>query len=145
MQREIAQSCVKQVFTNHSQRNQPEEGERLFRSRRSGFGQNSGWQDTKGDHSHTPIHLPSQQRPQNRGLDRYGLSTSAPLTPQGSVSMEHGKQEVQPGFKLGRTWAKLPEDMSQRDIVKSLYGNKQRLEFQQAIQTLRREGFQYQG
>ncbi|MBW0473843.1 hypothetical protein O181_013558 [Austropuccinia psidii MF-1] len=74
-------------------RNQPEEREGLFRSRRRGFGQDSEWQDTQEDHSHTPIHLSIQQRPQNRGLEIHESSTSAlPTTPR-SVPMKHVKQE----------------------------------------------------
>ncbi|MBW0484613.1 hypothetical protein O181_024328 [Austropuccinia psidii MF-1] len=71
---------------------------------------------TQEDHSHTPINLPIQKRPQTRGLNRHGPSTSAPPTPQRSMAMGHGKQEVQPGFTLGRIWGMLPSDMSQRDI-----------------------------
>ncbi|MBW0551175.1 hypothetical protein O181_090890 [Austropuccinia psidii MF-1] len=33
------------------------------------------------------------------------------------ISMEHGQKEVQPGIQLGRTWSKLPEDLSQRDRI----------------------------
>ncbi|MBW0559901.1 hypothetical protein O181_099616 [Austropuccinia psidii MF-1] len=62
-------------------RNQPEEREGLFRSRRSGFGEHDRGQDTQGDHSYTPIHLPIQKRTQTRGLERHGSSTSAPPTP----------------------------------------------------------------
>ncbi|MBW0547465.1 hypothetical protein O181_087180 [Austropuccinia psidii MF-1] len=49
--------------------------------------------------------------------------------------MEHGQQEVQPGNSLGRTWSKLPEDLSQRDRLQRPYGNHQRLESYQAAQT----------
>ncbi|MBW0593641.1 hypothetical protein O181_133356, partial [Austropuccinia psidii MF-1] len=45
--------------------------------------------------------------------------------------MEHGQQEVQPGISLGRTWSKLPEDLSQRDKLQRPYGNHQRLESHQ--------------
>ncbi|MBW0531166.1 hypothetical protein O181_070881 [Austropuccinia psidii MF-1] len=31
--------------------------------------------------------------------------------------MEHGQKEVQPGIPLGRTWSKLPEYLSQGDIL----------------------------
>ncbi|MBW0514375.1 hypothetical protein O181_054090 [Austropuccinia psidii MF-1] len=54
--------------------------------------------------------------------------------------MEHGQQDVQPGIPLGRTWSKLPEDLSQRDILQKPYGNHQRLEFHQAVQTPGGEG-----
>ncbi|MBW0544588.1 hypothetical protein O181_084303 [Austropuccinia psidii MF-1] len=49
--------------------------------------------------------------------------------------MEHGQQEVQPGIPLGRAWRKLPEDLSQRDRLQGPYGNHQRLESYQAVQT----------
>ncbi|MBW0539406.1 hypothetical protein O181_079121 [Austropuccinia psidii MF-1] len=73
-------------------RNHPEEGEGLFRSRRSGFGQNGEWKDTQGDHSHTPIHLPIKQRPKTSGLEKHGSSTSAPLTPKNPFLVENVKQ-----------------------------------------------------
>ncbi|MBW0474938.1 hypothetical protein O181_014653 [Austropuccinia psidii MF-1] len=84
-------------------RKKPEERVGMFRYRRSGFGQHGECQDTQGDHSHTPMKLPIKQRPQNRVVDRNGSSISATTTPQRSVPMENGKQEVQPGFKLGIT------------------------------------------
>ncbi|MBW0514082.1 hypothetical protein O181_053797 [Austropuccinia psidii MF-1] len=59
--------------------------------------------------------------------------------------MEHERQDIQPAFKLGKSWGKRPEDMSQRDIFKRPYGNYQRLEPQQEVQTLRREGSQGKG
>ncbi|MBW0549686.1 hypothetical protein O181_089401 [Austropuccinia psidii MF-1] len=40
--------------------------------------------------------------------------------------MQHGQQEVQPGIPRGRTWSKLPEDLSQRDILRRPYDNDQR-------------------
>ncbi|MBW0548379.1 hypothetical protein O181_088094 [Austropuccinia psidii MF-1] len=49
--------------------------------------------------------------------------------------MEHGQQEVQPGISLGRTWRKLPEDLSQRDRLQRTYDDHQRLESHQAVQT----------
>ncbi|MBW0572435.1 hypothetical protein O181_112150 [Austropuccinia psidii MF-1] len=48
--------------------------------------------------------------------------------------MEHGQQEVQPGIPLGGTLSKLPEDLSQRDILQRPYGNHQRLESHQFLQ-----------
>ncbi|MBW0500516.1 hypothetical protein O181_040231 [Austropuccinia psidii MF-1] len=59
--------------------------------------------------------------------------------------MKHGQQEVQPGIPLGRTWSKLPEDMSQRDRLQRPYGNHQKLESHQAVQTPGGEGKQYKG
>ncbi|MBW0526639.1 hypothetical protein O181_066354 [Austropuccinia psidii MF-1] len=49
--------------------------------------------------------------------------------------MQHGQQDVQPSIPLGRTWSNLPEDMSQRDKLQRPYGNHQRLEAHQAVQT----------
>ncbi|MBW0484485.1 hypothetical protein O181_024200 [Austropuccinia psidii MF-1] len=89
----------------------------MFISRRSRFGHHGKWKDTKGNCAHTPIHLPIQQRPQTRGLDRHGTSTSAPQTLQRPASLVHGAQEVQLGFKLGQTRGKLTKLMSQRDIL----------------------------
>ncbi|MBW0510769.1 hypothetical protein O181_050484 [Austropuccinia psidii MF-1] len=83
--------------------------------------------------------------PHTRGLERYGSSSSAPSTSQRFISMEHGKQEVQPGIPLGRTWSKFPEDFSQRDRVKRLYDNHQRLESHQELQTPGGEGKQDKG
>ncbi|MBW0461622.1 hypothetical protein O181_001337 [Austropuccinia psidii MF-1] len=97
-------------------RKTPEARKRLFRSRRSGIIQHGELEETEGNHSHTPIHLPIKQRPQTRGLDKHGSSTSAPPTPQRPVPVEYGTQEVQPAFKLGRNRGNVPEDMSQRDI-----------------------------
>ncbi|MBW0464747.1 hypothetical protein O181_004462 [Austropuccinia psidii MF-1] len=111
------------------QRNQPGDREDLSRTRRPGrghLGHSGGWQDTKGNNIHSSIHFPIQQEPQTRGLERYGSSSSAPPTPQRFISMEHGQQEVQPGIPLGKTWSKLPEDMSQRDRLQRPYGNHQR-------------------
>ncbi|MBW0511245.1 hypothetical protein O181_050960 [Austropuccinia psidii MF-1] len=127
------------------QRNQPEDRERLSRTRRPGrenCGHSGGWQNTKGNHTHTAIHIPIQQEAQTRGLERYGSSSSAQPTPQRFISMEHGKQEVQPGISLGRTWSKFPEDLSQRDRLQRPYNNNQRLESHQEVQTLGGEGKQ---
>ncbi|MBW0500276.1 hypothetical protein O181_039991 [Austropuccinia psidii MF-1] len=49
--------------------------------------------------------------------------------------MEHVQQEIQPGIPLGRTWSKLPEDLSQRDRPQRPYGNHQGLESYHAVQT----------
>ncbi|MBW0469927.1 hypothetical protein O181_009642 [Austropuccinia psidii MF-1] len=54
--------------------------------------------------------------------------------------MEHGEQEVQTSFTLGRTWRRLPEDMSQGP-----YGNHQRLESQQVVQNPVGKGIQDKG
>ncbi|MBW0588821.1 hypothetical protein O181_128536 [Austropuccinia psidii MF-1] len=120
------------------QRNQPEDREDLSRTRRPERGHpghSSGWQNNEGDNINPAIHTPIQWRPQTRGLERHGSSSSAPPTPQGPITMEHGQQEVQPGISLGRTWSKLPEDLSQRDRLQRPYDNHQRLESYQAVQT----------
>ncbi|MBW0512960.1 hypothetical protein O181_052675 [Austropuccinia psidii MF-1] len=127
------------------QRNQPEDREGLIRNRRPGrghLGQSCEWQDNEGNQPHSATHFPTQQDPQTRGLERDGLSISAPPTPQRFISMEHGEQEVQPGISLGRTWSKLPEDLSQRDRIQRPYDNHQRLESHQEVQTPGGEGKQ---
>ncbi|MBW0475472.1 hypothetical protein O181_015187 [Austropuccinia psidii MF-1] len=111
------------------QRNQPENRECLSRTRipgRGHLGQSGGWQDTDRNHTHSAIHFPIQQEPQTRGLERYGSSSSAPPSPQRFISMDHGQQEVKPGIPLGRTWSKLPEDLSQKDRFQRPYANHQR-------------------
>ncbi|MBW0540307.1 hypothetical protein O181_080022 [Austropuccinia psidii MF-1] len=59
--------------------------------------------------------------------------------------MEHGQQEVQSSIRLGRTYSKLPEDMSQRDTLQRSYGNHQRMESHQEVQTPGGEGNQDKG
>ncbi|MBW0557378.1 hypothetical protein O181_097093 [Austropuccinia psidii MF-1] len=59
--------------------------------------------------------------------------------------MVHGKQEVQSGIPLGRTWSKLPEDLSQRDNLQGPYDNHQRLESYQAVQTSGGKGTEDKG
>ncbi|MBW0482202.1 hypothetical protein O181_021917 [Austropuccinia psidii MF-1] len=111
--------------------------EGLCRTRRPGrghLGHSDGWKDTDGNHTHSSINLPSQQKAENRGLEGYGSSSSAPPTPQRSFPMEHGQQEVQPSIPLGITWSKLQEDMLQRDILQRPYYNHQRMESHQEIQ-----------
>ncbi|MBW0532757.1 hypothetical protein O181_072472 [Austropuccinia psidii MF-1] len=78
-------------------------------------------QDSNGNNSHTPIQLPTQQTPQTKGFDRAVTSTLASPTPQRPVPMDHLKQEIQPGFTLGRTWGKIPEDISQRYFIQGTY------------------------
>ncbi|MBW0529109.1 hypothetical protein O181_068824 [Austropuccinia psidii MF-1] len=123
-------------------RKMPEDRQGLFITRRSGSGHYSGWQDTEGNRTHTAIHLPIQQTPQSRRLGGYGSSSSAPPTPQKSISMEHGQLKVKPGFKLGRTWGRLPEDISQRNTLQGAYGNNQSLEYQHEAQNSGGKGSQ---
>ncbi|MBW0519343.1 hypothetical protein O181_059058 [Austropuccinia psidii MF-1] len=120
------------------QSNEPEDREALSRARRPGRGQlghSGAWQNNEGDNINLSIHTPIHQEPHTTGLEGYGSSSSAPPTPQRFVSMEDGQQEVQPGISLGRTWSKLPEDLSQRDRLQRTNGNHQRLESYQAVQT----------
>ncbi|MBW0547003.1 hypothetical protein O181_086718 [Austropuccinia psidii MF-1] len=130
------------------QRNQPEDRESFSRTRRPGRGQlghSGGWQNTEGNHTNTAIHIPIQQEPQTRRLERYGSSSSAPPTPPRFISMECGQQEAQPGISLGRTWSKLPEDLSQRDRLQRPYDNHQRWESHKVVQTPGGEGKQDKG
>ncbi|MBW0586272.1 hypothetical protein O181_125987 [Austropuccinia psidii MF-1] len=67
------------------QRHQPEDREGLSRTRRPGrghLGHSGGWQDIEGNNNHSAIHIPIQQKNQNRGLEGYGSSSSAPPTSQ---------------------------------------------------------------
>ncbi|MBW0590888.1 hypothetical protein O181_130603 [Austropuccinia psidii MF-1] len=53
-------------------RNQSEDREVFSRTRRPGrghLGHSGGWKDTEGNHTHSDIYLPIQQKPQTRGLD----------------------------------------------------------------------------
>ncbi|MBW0554563.1 hypothetical protein O181_094278 [Austropuccinia psidii MF-1] len=125
-----------------------EEREGFSRTRRPGgghLGHSGGWKDIEGNHTHSAIHIPIQHKPQHRGLEGYGSSSLASPTPQRPLSMENGQQEVQPSIPLGRTWGKFPEDMSQRYRLQRPYGNNQRLESHQKIQTPGGEGKQNKG
>ncbi|MBW0582043.1 hypothetical protein O181_121758 [Austropuccinia psidii MF-1] len=125
------------------QRKQPEDREGLSRTRRPGRGHlvhSGGWKSIDGNHNHSAIHFPIEKKPQTRKLEEYKSSSSAPPTPQRSFPMEHGQQEVQPRILLGRTWSKFPEYMYQRP-----YGNHQRVESHQAVQTPGGEGNQDKG
>ncbi|MBW0492009.1 hypothetical protein O181_031724 [Austropuccinia psidii MF-1] len=59
--------------------------------------------------------------------------------------MEHGQQDIQPRIPLGRSWSKFPEEMSQRYKLQRPYGNHQRLESHQTVQTPGGEGNQDKG
>ncbi|MBW0528914.1 hypothetical protein O181_068629 [Austropuccinia psidii MF-1] len=59
--------------------------------------------------------------------------------------MEHGQQEVQPSISLGRTWSSMPEDLSQIDRLQGPYGNHQRFQSYQAVQTPGGKGKQDKG
>ncbi|MBW0540028.1 hypothetical protein O181_079743 [Austropuccinia psidii MF-1] len=59
-------------------RNQPEDREGLYRTRRPGgvhLGHSGGRQDIKGNHTHSAIHFPIQQKPQTSRLEGYGSSS----------------------------------------------------------------------
>ncbi|MBW0471546.1 hypothetical protein O181_011261 [Austropuccinia psidii MF-1] len=126
-------------------RNQPEDREGLSQTRKpkaGHLGHSGGWKDIGGNHTHSVIHFPIQQKPQTRVLEGYESGSSAPPTPQRYFPMEHVKQEVQPSIPLVRTWSKFPEDMSQRDTLQRPYGNQQSLEPHQEVQTPGGEGSQ---
>ncbi|MBW0579412.1 hypothetical protein O181_119127 [Austropuccinia psidii MF-1] len=130
------------------QRNQPEEREGFSETRRPGrghLGHSGGWKNNEGDNINPAIYTPIEQDPPTRGLEGYGSSSSAPPTPQRFISMEHGNQEVQPSILLGRTWSKLPEDLSQRDTLQGPYGHHQWLESFLAVQTPGGKGRQDKG
>ncbi|MBW0516441.1 hypothetical protein O181_056156 [Austropuccinia psidii MF-1] len=103
-------------------RKQTEDRKGLFRPRRPGTG-----------------HLG------NSGLEVYGASSSDPPPLQRSIPMEHGQQEVQPRITLGRAWSKFTDAMSQGDTLQIYYGNSQRMESQQDVQTPGGEGNQHKG
>ncbi|MBW0505813.1 hypothetical protein O181_045528 [Austropuccinia psidii MF-1] len=129
-------------------RNQPADREDLSRIRILGggnLGHSGGWQDTEENNNYSSIHPPIPQKPQTRGLEGYGSSSPSPPTSQRSFPMEYGQQEVKPSITLGRTWIKIPEDISQRDILQITYGNHQRMESHPAVQTPGGEGNQDKG
>ncbi|MBW0507704.1 hypothetical protein O181_047419 [Austropuccinia psidii MF-1] len=75
------------------QRNQPEDREVFSTTRRperGHLGHSGGWQDIEGNHPHSAIHIPIQQKRQTRGAEGSGSSSSAPQAPQRSFPMEHG-------------------------------------------------------
>ncbi|MBW0553792.1 hypothetical protein O181_093507 [Austropuccinia psidii MF-1] len=74
------------------QRHQPEDRAGLSRTRRperGHVGNSGGWKGIDGNHTHSSIQIPIQLKPQTRGLEGYGSSSSAPPTPQRPFSMEH--------------------------------------------------------
>ncbi|MBW0514914.1 hypothetical protein O181_054629 [Austropuccinia psidii MF-1] len=130
------------------QRNQQENRPGFVRVRRLGsgnHGHHNKWKDSEVNHTHIAIHPSIQWEPQTRGLEGYGSSPSAPPTPQISIPMENGQQEVHPNFTLGRTGMILPEGISKRDTLQRSYGNNQRIESQQEVQTSGEKGSQDKG
>ncbi|MBW0464934.1 hypothetical protein O181_004649 [Austropuccinia psidii MF-1] len=128
--------------------NHPEDREGLFRTRRPDRGHlaySGEWKDTEGNHTQSAIHLPISQKPQTRGLEGYGSSSSAQQTTPRAIPIEHAQQEVQPRITLGRNCSKFPEDMSQRDIIHRSSESHQRMESQQEVQTPGGEGNQDKG
>ncbi|MBW0591784.1 hypothetical protein O181_131499 [Austropuccinia psidii MF-1] len=112
-------------------RNQAEDRQGLFRTRRPGkghLGHICGWKKCEANHTHSAICLPIQQSPQMRGLEGYASSFSALTTPQRSLPIDHGQQEVQPSIELDKPWSKFPEDMSQRETLQIFHCNHQRCE-----------------
>ncbi|MBW0562697.1 hypothetical protein O181_102412 [Austropuccinia psidii MF-1] len=82
-------------------RNQPEDREGLFRTRipgRGHLGHSGGCQDIEGNHTHSEIYFPNQQKPQTTGMEGYGSSSSAPPTPQRPFSMEHWQEKEKTGI-----------------------------------------------
>ncbi|MBW0583020.1 hypothetical protein O181_122735 [Austropuccinia psidii MF-1] len=75
--------------------------------------------DTEGKHTLPHIHFLIQQEPQTRGLERHGSSSSASPNPQRFISIQHGQERR--------------------------YGDHQRLEYYQAVQTPGGEGKQDKG
>ncbi|MBW0498088.1 hypothetical protein O181_037803 [Austropuccinia psidii MF-1] len=62
------------------QRHKTEDREGLSRTRRPGrghLGHSGGWQEIQGNHNHSAIYIPIQQKPQNRGLGGYGSKLGA--------------------------------------------------------------------
>ncbi|MBW0465234.1 hypothetical protein O181_004949 [Austropuccinia psidii MF-1] len=55
-------------------------------------------------------------------MEGYGSSSSSQPTARRPFAMKNGQQEVQPSIPLGKTWGKLPEDMSQSDRPQRPYG-----------------------
>ncbi|MBW0569842.1 hypothetical protein O181_109557 [Austropuccinia psidii MF-1] len=115
-------------------KNHPEDRQGIFKTRKTGSGHHSGWKDTMGNHTPNSIHLPIKQRPQTKGLEADGSSSSDQPTPRKVIPIEHGQKEVQPSLTLGTSWRRLKEYMSQRDDLKRLYVNHQRMGFQQEVQ-----------
>ncbi|MBW0470930.1 hypothetical protein O181_010645 [Austropuccinia psidii MF-1] len=73
-------------------RTQLEDRQGLLRTRRPWSGHHghyNRWQDTEVKNTHTAIHPQIKWKPQTRGLEGYGSSSSAPTTPQRFIPMEH--------------------------------------------------------
>ncbi|MBW0477630.1 hypothetical protein O181_017345 [Austropuccinia psidii MF-1] len=126
-------------------RSHPEGIQRLFIIRRSGSGHHNGLQYTEGNNTNASIHLPIQKEPQTRALKGYESSSSAPPTPQRFIPMENRQNEAKLSLTLGRTWSKLPEDMSQSNTLQRPYSYHQRLNSQKAVQTCGGKGSQDKG
>ncbi|MBW0478405.1 hypothetical protein O181_018120 [Austropuccinia psidii MF-1] len=79
------------------QRNQPKDREGLSTTRRTGgghLGHSGGFQNIEGNDTPSTIHIQIQEKPQTRGLEGYGSSSSDPPTHQTRFSMENGQQEA---------------------------------------------------
>ncbi|MBW0508157.1 hypothetical protein O181_047872 [Austropuccinia psidii MF-1] len=110
---------------------EPARGHR--RPERGHLGHGGEWKETEGNHTHSAIHLPIQQKTQKRGLEGYGSSSSAPPTCERTLPIELGQQEVQPSIPLRRALNRFLEDMSQRATLQRSYGNHQRIKLSQGL------------
>ncbi|MBW0476648.1 hypothetical protein O181_016363 [Austropuccinia psidii MF-1] len=100
-------------------RNQPEDRQGLFRTRRPGTGNlvnSGGWQDTEENHTHSAIHLPIQQKPQTTELEGYGSSSLAPPTLKDLFQRSMDKNR----FKLASHWEELGSSY-QRIFLKQIH------------------------
>ncbi|MBW0471331.1 hypothetical protein O181_011046 [Austropuccinia psidii MF-1] len=117
------------------QRNQQENRPGFVRVRILGsgnHGHHNRWKDTEVNHTHIAIHPSIQWEPQTGGLEGYGSSSSGPRTPEISIPMENGQQEVQPSFTLGRTGMILPEGWNPNRKFKLLEEREARIRENQA-------------
>ncbi|MBW0462097.1 hypothetical protein O181_001812 [Austropuccinia psidii MF-1] len=91
---------------------------------------------------HTSKTLESKETSQRKGHDCSDLESQGLESIINGKTLRISKQDVQPAFTPGGTWGNILEDISQRKISQRPYGNHQRLDSQQPVQTLRREGKQ---
>ncbi|MBW0502713.1 hypothetical protein O181_042428 [Austropuccinia psidii MF-1] len=90
--------------THH--RNKPEDREGLFKTRipeREILRHSTGWQSTEGNHAHSSIHFPIQQKPQTKGLEGYGSSSSTWKLLKDIFQWSMGQK----GLKLASHWEEL--------------------------------------
>ncbi|MBW0521508.1 hypothetical protein O181_061223 [Austropuccinia psidii MF-1] len=85
------------------QRHQPEDREGLSRTRRPGrghHGHSGRWQEIEGNHTHSAIHIPIQQKPQTRGLEGYGSSSELHQLLKGLFQWSMDKKRFKLAFHL---------------------------------------------